>query len=362
MKIPCSETGISRQRNHLHINQLNHIRLLSTMGTEEAENQNQDYAILALYQFVHPLLSEHELRSSKEGIERLLLECDARGTILLAPEGVNGTICFPSKHLKRVVEDLSSRFPPLRTRLSHHSEHVFLRLKVRVKSEIVSLKDASTQVNSQTIGEYVKPGPEWDTLIHDPDCLVVDVRNEYEYSCGTFENAENPHTESFHEFPSKVPEMIAQRAQKPKKIAMFCTGGIRCEKATAWTKQSLEELGEDIKVYHLEGGILAYLDKVPEEKSTFKGECYVFDQRTAVTHGLKKSSNLQSCHACRHVLTAEDRSSNHYQPGVACPYCVTEQTLRQRLRHSERQRHMEENDDPMHLQQQNCRKEAPRSS
>lgn len=320
------------------------------------------YSILALYQFVDPYISKESIEFHQVEIETLLFNCEAKGTILLAPEGINGTICFPREFQEKIVDDLSGRFPPLRVRLSYHHEPVFLRLKVRIKAELVAMKDAATVVRSDTVGTYVKPGQEWDTLIQDPDCLVVDVRNEYEFACGTFQNAQNPQTNSFHEFPSKIPELIAQRSRKPKKIAMFCTGGIRCEKSTVATKQILSKLGEDIDVYHLEGGILGYLDQASKDDSTFKGDCYVFDQRTAVTHGLQESKDLQSCFSCRHVLTAADRKSRHYQPGVTCPYCVTEQTLQQRLRHAERQRHMEAQDDPMHLQQQQQKKVRPNNS
>ncbi|KAL7574654.1 hypothetical protein ACA910_003002 [Epithemia clementina (nom. ined.)] len=195
------------------------------------------------------------------------------------------------------------------------------------------------------VGTYVKPGAEWHALLHDPNCWVIDMRNDYEIALGTFPNATNPVTTSFTEFPSWFQKQIQQQRppnQAFDKVAMFCTGGIRCEKASAYCLQQLQQQNQiiaNIPVFHLEGGILSYLKQVPEDQSLWQGDCYVFDQRTAVTHGLRPSPRYSTCcHACRHPLSPEDTGSPEYRPGIACPYCAGDPDKeRRRQRYWERQ-------------------------
>lgn len=371
--------------------------------TKEASSSSSScFTILALYRFVSPKLTDEQVTCCKSELETVLRRYGARGAILLSNEGINGTICYPTIHKTEkkysenekdvkendlVYQYLMQLFPGLRTRFSFHPEPVFFRLRVRIKSEIVTMgvttnrTDTSNSYSSPAeeaiacdptvqVGEYVAPGPDWDALIRDPDCLVIDARNDYEYQVGTFENSINPKTHSFTEFPEWLQQKLlglnANEAQseasvseteatrKPfTKVAMFCTGGIRCEKATSYAVNLLQKNPHtaDIPVYHLEGGILAYLDTVPgpddgstdnndsSAKSTFHGECYVFDQRTAVTYGLKPSTRYQPCHACRHPLTPEDRQHPDYVPGIACSYCATDADRQARRQRYEARQH-----------------------
>jgi UPF0176 protein len=226
---------------------------------------------------------------------------------------------------------------------------------------------------TKRVGTYVNPGPDWDRLIQDEDCLVIDTRNDYEYMVGTFQRAINPHTESFVEFPDFLRGQLEKQGwskeagcEKPKfkKIAMFCTGGIRCEKSTSYCLDLLEknniEQDQKPEVYHLKGGILAYLDQVEkQEESTFNGECYVFDHRVAVQHGLKPSEQFTICYGCRAPLTPQDRKHPSYKEGVSCHACA-ERRQANRYRFEERHKQMKLNE--AHLngdkkEQQLCRLE-----
>jgi UPF0176 protein len=204
-------------------------------------------------------------------------------------------------------------------------------MKVKLKKEIVTMGVNGIDPQ-QIVGTYVKP-QDWNALISDPDVLVVDTRNSYEYEIGTFERAIDPKTETFREFPAYVAENLDPA--KHKKVAMFCTGGIRCEKSTAYLKeQGFEE------VYHLEGGILKYLEEVPEEESLWRGECFVFDNRVAINHKLEKGVYDQ-CHGCRYPITEDDKKSEHYMLGVCCPRCFDKLTPEQTTRFAERQKQIE---------------------
>jgi UPF0176 protein len=202
----------------------------------------------------------------------------------------------------------------------------FYRMKVRIKPEIVTMGVPGTDP-TKIVGTYVEP-EDWNGLIADPEVAVIDTRNDYEVGIGTFEGAINPETDSFRQFPDWFRER--KELHGKKKFAMFCTGGIRCEKATAY----LRELGFD-EVYHLKGGILKYLERVPEEDSLWRGECFVFDQRTAVKHGLDVGS-YELCYACRMPISAEDIASELYQPGVSCPKCHDTLTGEQKKRFADR--------------------------
>lgn len=258
---------------------------------------------------------------------------NVKGTILLAQEGINGTIAGSSEGVHAVLAFLRSdpRFADLVHKESFSEKAPFYRLKIRLKREIVTM--GVPDINPRLMaGKYVKP-EEWNKLLDDPDVVVVDVRNDFEVSMGTFEGAINPKTKSFSELPEWALQEAALR-NKPK-IAMFCTGGIRCEKSTAFLRtQGFEE------VYHLEGGILKYLETVPEAESRWEGECFVFDERVSVGQGLKPG-NYELCRGCRHPISPEDKASELFVLGVSCPHCHDSKTETKKQALSERQRQIE---------------------
>ena len=455
----------------------------STTDTDPS-NYNYTHRVLALYKFVSPKIPKEDLPNLKKELETVCRHHSARGTLLIAEEGINGTICYPfrqfdtnyncnddsvsKKHAETDTQDkllfsLQEKFDgALRIRKSVADRPVFARLKIKIKSEIVTMQwwgdadadgacsntknantkhtgDITTTNNNnnangdsdnsgssvscgpccptERVGEYVKPN-DWNKLLEDPDTLVIDTRNEYEIDVGTFRNAIDPHTQSFVEFPDWIKRNLVgvggssnenendksnlatetNLFQKKKKIAMFCkleewnvvlfcstdvilyfmeeytfhlvrvcavsvstflfsttvtdhkiciiptigflgTGGIRCEKAT---NAAMQLIPNDIPVYHLEGGILAYLDEVSEKESMFDGDCYVFDQRVAVTYKNKPSSTFrQKCHACRHPLSNKDLERGDYKPGVSCRYCVGKLSHEQEERFAQRQRQIQ---------------------
>jgi len=372
------------------------------------------YRILALYQFVR--IPQDELPALKAEVETTLRSANSRGTILLAPEGINGTISYPLFHVgdnrtggadadndgDAVLQYFQSHkyFQGLRTRTSQsNGGHVFHRLKIKQKNEIVTIgcdrptaaaghgtklnasggnnccacgdsSSASIVDPTEEVGTYVKPGKDWDDLLLDPDVVVIDTRNRYETEIGTFVNAVDPDTFSFTEFPdwmrqfaegikderdgksTGTSELVSmpkvddespakqgsiQLNRKPKAVAMFCTGGIRCEKSTSFVL-SRKLFPEDVPIYHLEGGILAYLANVPKEESMWRGECFVFDQRVSVKHGLVPSDKYSACHGCRRPVSAFDRAGPDYVQGVCCKHCRGDLTEKQLERFRERQR------------------------
>ncbi len=253
-----------------------------------------DFLVAALYQFTP--LNDHE--AMRDDLKAYCVAHDVRGSLLLASEGINGTICGPEAGVRSVLAHL--RADPRMKDLTHKEawthRHVFKRMKVRLKQEIVRLAVDGIDPN-EIVGEYVKP-EDWNELIKDPDVIVIDTRNDYEYAFGTFEKALNPETQSFREFPDWV--NAQDDLKKKPKVAMFCTGGIRCEKATAWMlKNGFDE------VYHLEGGILNYLEKVPEDQSLWKGECFVFDDRVSVDHQLQPRWGEWVPEEARHIINED---------------------------------------------------------
>jgi UPF0176 protein len=397
------------------------------------------YCILAFYKFVETHIEpSKELPDVRAELESVFIRHFARGAVLLASEGINGTVCYPldnkntnnnnKNDTDAVLEYLTTTFVGIRTRVSWSPSPVFTRLRIRIKTEIVTMgkvllptaegdndsdNGSSSDINDdsyraceaststclrQSPGEYV-PADQWNALVQDPSVLVIDTRNEYEIAVGTFQNAVNPHTESFLEFPAWLDAYLSEKQQQQQQqqhagdgihppitgIAMFCTGGIRCEKATSYCRQVLaekksvstassvstststvssqQEQQSDINanpdtksnssatastttsnntilpVYHLEGGILAYLDTVPQEESLFEGDCFVFDQRIAVQTGLHPAPNYASCHACRAVLRPVDLASPQYEDGISCPACWDSRSERQE-RYRERQLQM----------------------
>ena len=252
------------------------------------------------------------------------------GTLLLAPEGVNGTIAGPRAGILAVLDHIRAwpGFAALDWKESAADAPPFGRMKVRLKAEIVTMGQPDIDP-ATTTGHYVAPR-DWNALIAAPDVAVIDTRNDYEVQIGTFRGAIDPGTKSFRDFPAWWQEN-AHRFQG-KRIAMFCTGGIRCEKSTNY----LIAQGVD-QVYHLQGGILKYLEEVPEADSAWQGECFVFDQRVSLTHGLAQGRHGM-CHACRRPLAPEDRDRPEYEDGVSCHRCADEYSDADRARFRDRQR------------------------
>ena len=293
------------------------------------ELNSSPYVVAALYRFAR-LPQFEALR------EPLLDQCVSfgiRGTLLLASEGINGTVAGTREGIDLLLAYLKA-IPEL-AQLDHKEsfcdELPFYRMKVKLKKEIVTMgvEGIDPQV---TVGRYVEP-KDWNALITDPDVLLVDTRNDYEVEIGTFKGALDPNTTTFREFPEYVKTNLDP--QKQKKVAMFCTGGIRCEKATAY----MIEQGFD-EVFHLKGGILKYLEEVPEAESLWQGECFVFDNRVSVNHKLEKG-DYDQCHGCRFPITEQDKRDARYVAGVSCPRCHDLLTEDQRMRFSERQKQIQ---------------------
>lgn len=282
--------------------------------------------VSAMYKFV--VLEKFE--ALKEPLQCFMLENDIRGTLLLAREGINGTVAGSKQAIDNLHHWLENQegLDNIGHKESFHQKQPFNRTKVKLKKEIVTMGIEGIDPN-EVVGTYVKPA-DWNALISDPNVVLVDTRNDYEFDIGTFENAINPNTQTFREFPDYVKENLDPN--KDKKVAMFCTGGIRCEKSTAY----LKTLGFN-DVYHLEGGILKYLEEVPKEESMWQGDCFVFDERVAVDHDLKKGKYDQ-CYGCRYPVTEADKQSEYFQHGISCPRCFDSLTEKQKQRFSEREK------------------------
>lgn len=282
--------------------------------------------VCALYKFV-TLENFEQLR---QPLQDVMLQQDVKGTLLLAQEGINGTIAGSREGIDAVLNHLRTdpRLSQLDTKESYDESQPFYRSKVKLKREIVTMGVEGIDPK-RVVGTYVKPS-EWNDLISDPDVILVDTRNDYEVEIGTFKGAIDPKTKTFREFPQYVTEHLDK--DKHKKVAMFCTGGIRCEKSTAYLKeQGFEE------VYHLEGGILKYLEEVPQEESLWQGECFVFDNRVTVDHQLQKG-HFDQCHACRRPITEEDKRSRYFLAGVSCHHCYDEYSEEQKQRFAQREK------------------------
>ena len=290
---------------------------------------NSHVIVAALYKFV----ALPDYRELREPLLDACLDAGVKGTLLLATEGINGTIAGSRLAIDEVLAYLKSdaRFNDIDHKESLDSELPFYRMKVKLKKEIVTMGRESIDPK-MLVGHYVEP-QDWNALITDPEVTVIDTRNHYECDIGSFEGAINPQTTTFKEMPAFVDHNLDPA--KHKKVAMFCTGGIRCEKSTAY----LLEQGFD-EVYHLKGGILKYLEEVPVEKSLWQGECFVFDNRVAVDHDLNVGSYDQ-CHGCRHPITEAQKSSPHYQRGICCPLCYDQLTIGQKERFAERQKQID---------------------
>jgi UPF0176 protein len=284
--------------------------------------------VCALYKFV----ALPDYQRLRQPLFDVMDNNQVRGTLLLAREGINGTIAGSRFAVDTVVNWLKSdlRLTEIDCKESLTDIPPFNRTKVKLKNEIVTMGIEGIDPK-QVVGTYVAP-KDWNSLISDPEVLLIDTRNDYEYQVGTFKNAINPSTESFREFPQYVKDHLDPA--KHKKVAMFCTGGIRCEKSTAYLKeQGFEE------VYHLKGGILKYLEEVPEQETLWQGECFVFDERVTVNLKLEKGGYDQ-CNACRMPITEADKASDTYEKGVSCLHCYDKKSPEQKLRFAQREKQM----------------------
>ena len=285
--------------------------------------------VCALYKFTR--LDDFE--KIQKPLKKFMELLDVRGTLLLAREGINGTIAGEKTNIEEVLAYLQSdkRLADISYKYSYSVKPPFNRLKVKLKKEIVTLGISDIDPTHSS-GTYVKPS-DWNELINDPEVVLIDTRNNYEYEIGSFKGAINPNTETFREFPSYTKNNLEK--YRNKKIAMFCTGGIRCEKSTAYLKSEGFE-----NVYHLQGGILKYLEEVEEAESLWEGECFVFDDRVAVKHKLELGKYDQ-CHACRFPITEEDKKHPHYEKGASCPRCYGTKSSSQVSRYREREKQVQ---------------------
>ena len=292
---------------------------------------NDVFVVAALYKFV----SLYDIVGLRQTLQQLCDENQILGTILLAEEGINGTIAAPRDGMTQCLNWLEAdgRFDQLSLKFSFSPHQPFLRMKVRPKREIVTM--GCPEINpAERTGTYVDP-KDWNGLIADPNVLLVDTRNSYETAIGMFAGAVNPMTTNFREFPKWAHSLANQPVdRRPKKIAMYCTGGIRCEKASAL----MQEMGFD-EVYHLKGGILKYLEDVPTANSQWQGECFVFDGRVTVDHDLQPGG-YDMCHACRMPLSADDVAHPSFEDGISCPYCKPDLVPKRAARFAERQKQM----------------------
>ena len=284
--------------------------------------------VCALYKFV----SLPDYVQLRQPLFKFMEDNGVRGTLLLAKEGINGTVAGSRAAVDNLLAWLKNdeRLADLNYKESYTEFPPFNRTKVKLKKEIVTMGVQGIDPR-KVAGTYINP-KDWNKLISDPEVVLIDTRNDYEYQVGTFKNAVNPVTDSFREFPEYVKTHLDPK--KHKKVAMFCTGGIRCEKSTAFLKeQGFEE------VYHLKGGILKYLEEVPEQETLWQGECFVFDERVTVNHALEKG-RYDQCHACRMPITEAEKESPHYERGVSCPHCHDKKTPEQKLRFAQREKQM----------------------
>ncbi|GAB6140715.1 rhodanese-related sulfurtransferase [Methylosoma difficile] len=285
--------------------------------------------VCAMYKFV----TLPHFQDLRQPLLNVMERQNIRGTLLLAEEGINGTVAGSRQAIDSLLNWL--RTEPLLADIDNKESYTdtmpFNRAKVKLKKEIVTMGVEGIDPK-RVVGTYIAP-KDWNELISDPEVLLIDTRNDYEYQVGTFKNAINPNTETFREFPEFVKQHLDP--SKHKKVAMFCTGGIRCEKSTAYMK----EQGFD-EVYHLKGGILKYLEEVPPQDTLWQGECFVFDERVTVDLHLQKGQYDQ-CNACRMPITEEDKTSEHYQQGISCPHCFDKVSTERKLRFMEREKQVQ---------------------
>ena len=290
------------------------------------------FSVAALYKFS----SINDPESLHNEIRKSLKSLSISGTILVGEEGINGTISGTNSNIKKAIAFIQSikGFASLDIKYSESPKNPFIRLKIKLKKEIVTIGDRSINPN-KIVGDYVDP-KNWNSLIDDKDTILIDTRNDYEYSIGTFKNAINPNTVKFREFPKWVKDQnFTEDDKKNKKVAMFCTGGIRCEKASSlMMKDGFEN------IHHLKGGILNYFQSVKNEDSLWEGECFVFDDRVSVNQDLTVGT-YDMCHGCRMPITEDDKKLKEYIKGVACPKCFNTTTEDQKARYMSRQKQVD---------------------
>ena len=287
------------------------------------------YIISTFYKF----LVLENYKELKIKFDKSLSKTNIKGTILLANEGVNGTIAGSESDLKKffLYIDKFSQFKDITPKFSSSNKNPFLRMKVRLKKEIVTIGIPEVSPSHQ-VGKYLNV-KEWNELLNESDRMIIDTRNDYEVSIGTFKNSINPKIKSFRNFPNWVQKnLIDKKVSKKSKIGMFCTGGIRCEKSTSYLKQ----LGFE-NVFHLDGGILKYLENVKSDENEWKGECFVFDYRVSLNNSLEKGE-YEMCYACRMPLSKENKKNKHYLKGQRCEYCYDQTTIKQKKRFNEREK------------------------
>ena len=287
------------------------------------------YIISTFYKF----LVLENYKELKIKFDKSLSKTNIKGTILLANEGVNGTIAGSESDLKKffLYMDKFSQFKDITPKFSSSNKNPFLRMKVRLKKEIVTIGIPEVSP-SNLVGKYLNV-EEWNEFLNESDSIIIDTRNDYEVSIGTFKNSINPKIKSFRNFPNWVQKnLIDKKVSKKSKIGMFCTGGIRCEKSTSYLKQ----LGFE-NVFHLDGGILKYLENVKSDENEWKGECFVFDYRVSLNDSLEKGE-YDMCYACRMPLNKENKKNKHYLKGQSCEYCYDQTTIKQKKRFNEREK------------------------
>ena len=289
------------------------------------------FTVAAFYAFAD-LLNVKELQRI---FTHFLKKEDIKGTVLLAHEGINGTVSGTKAAIDQFKNFLKSHnlHESQNFKTSKSTVDPFPRLKVKLKNEIVSIGNELADP-TKIVGEYVQP-EDWNSLISQEDVLVLDTRNTYEFSIGTFEKSIQPETTNFREFPDWLENLESSGIDKNNKVAMFCTGGIRCEKASSLMKAKGFK-----NIYHLQGGILNYLEKVDEENSLWNGECFVFDDRVALNHNLEVGS-YDMCHGCRMPITDKDKLEEEYVTGVSCPNCFNTKTPNQKKRYADRQKQID---------------------
>ena len=290
------------------------------------------YSVAALYKFSsikEPEKLQNQIRDKLKGLS-------IYGTILVGEEGINGTISGKELKIESALAYIKSiqGFSQIDIKFSQSEVNPFSRLKIKLKKEIVTIGDKSINPN-KIVGDYIDP-KNWNNFISDKDTILIDTRNDYEYSIGTFKNAINPNTVKFREFPEWVKNQNFTDSQKKnKKVAMFCTGGIRCEKASSMMMKDGFK-----NVSHLKGGILNYFESIDQKDSLWEGECFVFDERVSVKHDLTEGT-YDMCHGCRMPITDLDKKSKEYIRGVACPNCFNSKTKEQKARYMSRQKQVD---------------------
>ena len=287
------------------------------------------YIISTFYKF----LVLENYKELKIKFDKSLSKTNIKGTILLANEGVNGTIAGSESDLKKffLYMDKFSQIKDINPKFSSSTKNPFLRMKVRLKKEIVTIGIPEVSP-SNLVGKYLNV-EEWNEFLNESDSMIIDTRNDYEVSIGTFKNSINPKIKSFRDFPNWVQEnLVDKKVSKKSKIGMFCTGGIRCEKSTSY----LKKLGFE-NVFHLDGGILKYLENVKSDENEWKGECFVFDYRVSLNNSLEKGE-YDMCYACRMPLSKENKKNKHYLKGQSCEFCYDQPTVKQKKRFNEREK------------------------